>query len=465
MERSEFVSPTETSQTPTNTNLVHLILSNITDGVFTVDSRFRITFFNEAAEEITGFSSSEAIGRYCHEIFRTPICDLDCPLRQSLRSGRRVKNFEIDILTKATKRQTISVSTAPLIDRDGSFLGGVETFRDLSTIKELRKEISGKYTFQDIIAKTPRMRQIFQTLPNIAQSDATVLVQGRSGTGKELFANAIHNLSPRAEGPLITVNCGALPETLLESELFGYVKGAFTDAKQDRTGRFQAAEGGTIFLDEIGDAPLSIQVKLLRVLENREFQPLGSDDTVNIDVRVVAATNQELDRLVAEGRFREDLYYRLNVILIQIPDLCERKEDIPLLVDHFIERFGQRTGRNIKGVTEEAMAFLMSYEYPGNVRELENVLEHAYIISGGPFIKVDDLPHHIVNGTANGRRPDYPTPPLGTKQLSGRYESEQQQIINCLRRNFWSIPKAARELGIHRTTMWRKVKRFKIEIP
>ncbi len=468
MEREEHVTNNETTQPPTDTGLVTLVLSSITDGVFTVDSKFRITFFNEAAEEITGHSASEAIGRNCHEIFRTPICDLDCPLRQSLRTGRRVKNFEIDILTKTGKRQTISVSTAPLVDQNGKFLGGVETFRDLSTIKELRKEISRQYTFQDIIAKTPRMRQIFQTLPNIAQSDATVLVQGRSGTGKELFANAIHNLSPRAEGPLVIVNCGALPETLLESEFFGYVKGAFTDAKQDRIGRFQAAKGGTIFLDEIGDAPLSIQIKLLRVLENREFQPLGSDKTFNTDVRVIAATNQDLDRLVAEGRFREDLYYRLNVILIQIPDLCERKEDIPLLVEHFIEKFGQRTGRNIKGVTEEAMAILMNYEYPGNVRELENVLEHAYIISGGPYIDVEDLPHHLVNGPVSGRRidsPSHPDPERVARPINGRHEDERQQIINCLHRNFWSIPRAARELGIHRTTMWRKVKRFNIEVP
>ncbi len=447
---------------------VELILSNIADGVFTVDSKFRITFFNEAASEITGFAGKEAIGRYCHEIFRTPICDLDCPLRQSLRTGRRVKNFEIDILTRANMRQTISVSTAPLVDQNGAFLGGVETFRDLSTIKELRKEIAGKYTFQDIIAKTPQMRQIFHTLPNIAQSDATVLLQGRSGTGKELFAHAIHNLSPRSSGPLIAVNCGALPEGLLESELFGYVKGAFTDAKQDRVGRFQAAQGGTIFLDEIGDAPLPIQIKLLRVLESREFQPLGSDTTLSTDVRVVAATNQDLEQLVSEGRFREDLYYRLNVILIQIPDLHERKEDIPLLVEHFIERFGQRTGRNIRGITDDAMAVLLEYPYPGNVRELENVLEHAYIVSGGPYITAEDLPHSIsihrrlespTMRTANGLH----APPAGLRPLSPTHE--KQLLLDCLKRNYWSIPRAAKELGIHRTTLWRKVKRHGIEKP
>jgi PAS domain S-box-containing protein len=447
-------------------------LSNIGDGVFTVDSRFRITFFNEAAEEITGFSKEEAIGRYCHEVFRTPICDQDCPLRQSLRTGRRVKNFEIDIRTKNKKRQTISVSTAPLVEQNGTFLGGVETFRDLSTIKGLRREIAGKFTFQDIIAKTPQMRQIFQTLPNIAQSDATVLIHGRSGTGKELFANAIHNLSPRADGPLVTVNCGALPETLLESELFGYVRGAFTDAKQDRAGRFQAAEGGTIFLDEIGDSPLSIQVKLLRVLENREYQPLGSEQTMKTDVRVVAATNQNLDHLVASGRFREDLYYRLNVILIHVPDLRERKEDIPLLCEHFIESFSQRTGRNLKQINDDAMAVLMRYHYPGNVRELENILEHAYIISGDPYIRPEDLPTHFTRPDGppshfvGGRGPAPPllTPNPTVTGPSGHFD-ERQMLIDCLERNFWNIPRAARELGIHRTTMWRKVKRLNIETP
>ncbi|MBW2257031.1 MAG: sigma 54-interacting transcriptional regulator, partial [Deltaproteobacteria bacterium] len=253
--------------------LMDMILSNITDGVFTVDGDFRVTFFNRAAEEITGFTMEEALGRFCHEVFRTPICNQDCPLRRSLRTGQPVKNYEIDILTRSDKRQAISVCTAPLLDEGGQFLGGVETFRDLSTIKSLRKAISGKFVFQDIVSKNRNMRQIFETLPNIAQSDATVLLHGRSGTGKELFAQAIHNLSPRSSEPMIKVNCGALPEALLESELFGHVKGAFTDARSPREGRFRAADGGTIFLDEVGDTPLSVQVKLLRVLQQREFEP------------------------------------------------------------------------------------------------------------------------------------------------------------------------------------------------
>jgi PAS domain S-box-containing protein len=450
---------------PVDPRLMDLILGNIADGVFTVDRQFRITFFNQAAEQITGFSRDDVLGKACSDIFRTPICNQDCPLRQSIRTGQTVKNFEINILTRKRKQQPISVCTAPLIDHQGGFLGGVETFRDMSSIKELRREISSRYTFQDIISKNARLRQIFETLPNIAQTDATILIQGHSGTGKELFATAIHNISPRAAGPLIKVNCGALPESLLESELFGHVKGAFTDAKNGRLGRFQAAHEGTIFLDEIGDLPLAVQVKLLRVLEYREFEPLGSDSTVKVDVRIVAATNQDLEHLVAEGKFREDLYYRLNVILIRLPDLCERKEDIPILVEHFIERFNHHMGRGIRGLDEEAMALLVRYPFPGNVRELENVLEHAYIVTRGPTIGLDDLPNFIIKGRRLIRNLQGQEARQRLGWNPGRLQLDRQGIVNCLERNLWSISRAAGELGMHRTTLWRKVKKLNISKP
>jgi len=448
-----------------NPELVDLILENIADGVFTVDRQFKITFFNQAAERITGCSSKDALGKHCAEVFRTPICSLDCPLRQSLRTNRVVTDFEIEITTHDGKKRPISVCTAPLVDHGGWFLGGVETFRDMSSIKALRQELSGKYTFQDIISKNAKMRQIFETLPNIAQTDATVLIQGRSGTGKELFATAIHNISPRADGPLVKVNCGALPETLLESELFGHVKGAFTDAKYNHMGRFQAAHGGTIFLDEIGDTPLSVQVKLLRVLQDRVIEPLGMERPTKVDVRVVAASNQDLKQLVANGRFREDLFYRLNVVLIDIPDISERKEDIPLLVEHFIGRFNRQLSRNIQRLTDEAMKVLMRYSFPGNVRELENVIEHACIVGRGPRIDLEDLPPAIIDsrqpasfGAVAQRVHAMPTRSHGP-------EAERQRLLECLYRNFWSIPRAARELGIHRTTLWRKVKRLGISRP
>ncbi len=437
--------------------LVNLILDNVAEGIFTVDSQFRITYFNPAAQQITGFSAAEVRGRYCHDVFRSFLCKQDCPLRQSLRTGRTVKNVKIDIRNRSGKQQTISVCTAPLLDKHGVFQGGVETFRDESEIQALRMEISGKFRFQDIISKNAKMQQIFRTLPNIAQSDATVLIQGASGTGKELFAAAIHNLSPRAGGPLVTVNCGALPEGLLESELFGHTKGAFTGAQEARKGRFQAAEGGTILLDEIGDAPLAMQVKLLRVLERREVQHVGSDQVEKIDVRVVAATNKDLERLVEEGRFRSDLFYRLNVILIQLPELAERSEDIPLLTEHFLERFNLRMGRDVRGVSDEATSVLMRHAYPGNVRELENVLEHAYIVCLGPYITIDDLPRQLVGG--RHRRVEALHPP-STRRRSDR---ERQELTDHLRENDWNVPRTARQLGVHRTTIWRRMKRLGIE--
>ena len=441
---------------PPTLKLMDLILGNVADGIFTVDSQFRITYFNPAAARITGYPAEEVLGRYCHEVFRTSLCSQDCPLRQSIRSGRRVKNNRIDIHNRDGQRRTISVSTAPLLDRKGVFQGGVETFRDETELQTLRQEISGKYTFQDIISKNATMQQIFQTLPNIAQSDATVLIQGASGTGKELFAAAIHNLSPRAAGPLVTINCGALPENLLESELFGHVKGAFTDARKAHVGRFEAANGGTILLDEIGEAPPALQVKLLRVLEGRKIRPVGGDKVKKIDVRVLAATNKDLEQLVAEERFRSDLYYRLNVILIQLPDLARRTEDIPLLVDHFLDRMNGRMGRGILGVTREAMALLLRHTYPGNVRELHNVLEHAYIVSTGPRIRPEDLPPQLGHGL--GSRDS--APPGSRSQAAA---AERQQLIESLRENDWNVPRVARQLGVHRTTIWRRMKKLRIE--
>jgi len=435
-----------------------LILDNVADGIFTVDSRFRITYFNRAAGRITGHPPKEVIGQYCHEVFRTSLCSQDCPLRQSIRTGRRVKNAKIDIHTRDGRKRAISVSTAPLLDRQGVFQGGVETFRDDTELHTLRQEISGRYTFQDIISKNPAMQQIFGTLPNIAQSDATVLIQGASGTGKELFAAAIHDLSPRVKGPLITINCGALPENLLESELFGHVKGAFTDARKDHVGRFEAANGGTILLDEIGEAPPSLQVKLLRVLEGRKIRRVGGDKVRSVDVRVLAATNKDLEQMVAEERFRSDLYYRLNVILIQLPDLAQRSEDIPLLVDHFLDRLNGRMGRDIQGVTSDAMAILLRHTYPGNVRELQNVLEHAYIVSTGPRIRPVDLPPQLLSGSEHG-----PHPAGRPASISSAAAAQRQQLVEQLRANDWNVPRVARLLGLHRTTIWRRMKKLRIE--
>ncbi|MBD3180461.1 MAG: PAS domain-containing protein, partial [Candidatus Latescibacteria bacterium] len=314
-----------------------IILDSIVDGVFTVDLNWRITYFNAAAERITGIPSEEAVGRLCAEIFKADVCEGACVMKRTMDTGEPISNETVKIIRSDGKTLRVSVSTALLKDKEGNVVGGVETFRDLSTEFELRKKLTRSYSFEDIVSKNHRMQELFDILPDLAESDSTVLIEGESGTGKELFARAIHSLSYQREGPMVTVNCGALPDTLLESELFGYRKGAFTDARRDKPGRFAMAEGGTIFLDEIGEISPAMQVRLLRVLQDGVYEPLGSNQPVHSDVRVIAATNSSLEDLVEEGKFRKDLYYRINVVSMNIPPLRERRDDIPLLADHFID--------------------------------------------------------------------------------------------------------------------------------
>jgi transcriptional regulator with PAS, ATPase and Fis domain len=289
-------------------------------------------------------------------------------------------------------------------------------------------------------------------LPRIAESSSTVLIGGQSGTGKELIARAIHNHSPQKDGPFITVNCGALPDTLCESELFGYKAGAFTDAKRDKLGRFALAQNGSIFLDEIGDISPAVQIRLLRVLENRVYEPLGSTKTIETNARVIAATHRNLGELVKKGTFREDLYFRINVIRLALPTLAERKSDIPLLIDHFIERFNHIHGRNILGITQEAIAAMLMYPWPGNVRELENAIEHAFALCQGDLIQMAHLPEDII--PANGSI-------LVTTGLTLK-EVEKQTIEQALKRNSWKRVKTARELGINKNTLRYKIKRYGI---
>ena len=433
---------------------VEIILDSITDGVFTVDRDWRITSFNRAAEEITGVPRKEAIGKPCCEVFKASICETDCALRKTMATGKPVVNKAVYIVDSSGERIPISISTALLRDKAGRVVGGVETFRDLSLVEELRRELAGHYTFEDIVSKNPAMLRLFEILPQVAESGSTVLIEGESGTGKELVARAVHNLSPRREGPFVVVNCGALPDTLLESELFGYKAGAFTDAKQDKAGRFQLAAGGTIFLDEIGDVSPALQVRLLRVLQEKTFEPLGGVESVKVDVRIVAATNKPLDELVKAGTFREDLYYRINVVRLRLPPLRERREDIPLLIDHFIARFNRLCGKDITGVSPEAMAALVSYDYPGNVRELENIVEYAFVLCSGGIIKPEHLPEHI--------RPALPgtgIPGISLKDL------EKRAIVEALARNKGNRLAAARELGIHKSTLFRKIRTLGIHVP
>lgn len=432
----------------------NVILNSIADGVFTTDREGRVTFFNKAAQEITGFASKEAIGRYCFDIFRADICQSRCALKETIRTKKEIINLPITILNKEGKRVPISISTAVLKNEKGQIIGGVETFRDLSTIEELKKELYQKYTLGDIISKNHLIHEIFDILPNIAESDSTVLIQGASGTGKELFAKAIHNLSRRKEKPFIKVNCVALPDTLLESELFGYVKGAFTDAKKDKPGRFALANGGTIFLDEVGDMSPSLQVKLLRVLQEKEYEPLGSTSPRKTDVRIIAASNRDLARLVSEGKFRDDLFYRLNVVKIELPSLSQRSEDIPLLIDHFIQKFNAKMRKQITGITDPALRVLLNYDYPGNVRELENIIEHAFVLCKKEQIDLDCLPKELSKATIEMETS------LPQKEESPLERAEADVIERALKKYQGNRVRAAKELGIDRTTLWRKMKKY-----
>jgi len=435
----------------------HVILNSIADGVFTTDNEGKITFINKAAEGITGFSSKEAIGHFCFDVFRADICQTRCALKETLKTKKEITNLSVTILNKEGKKMPISISTAVLKNEKGQIIGGVETFRDLSTIEELKKELSQKYTLGDIISKNHKIHEIFNILPDIAESDSTVLVQGASGTGKELFAKAIHNLSRRKTKPFVKVNCGALPDTLLESELFGYVKGAFTDAKKDKPGRFALANEGTIFLDEVGDMSPSLQVKLLRVLQEKEFEPLGATGSRKTDVRIIAATNKDLSTLVSDGKFRDDLFYRLNVVKIELPLLRERREDIPLLIDTFVQKFNAKMGKQITGVSDEVMRTLMRYDYPGNVRELENIIEHAFVLCKGDRIDLGCLPKEFA-GDQGGITALAPS-----KEETPFQKAESEIIERTLKKYDGNRIKTAKELGLDRTTLWRKIKKHALK--
>jgi PAS domain S-box-containing protein len=435
----------------------NVILNSIADGVFTTDNEGKITFINKAAEQMTGFSSKEAIGHFCFDIFRADICQTRCALKETLKTKKEITNLPVTILNKEGKKMPISISTAVLKDEKGHIIGGVETFRDLSTIEELKKELSQKYTLGDIISKNHKIHEIFNILPDIAESDSTVLVQGASGTGKELFAKAIHNLSRRKTKPFVKVNCGALPDTLLESELFGYVKGAFTDAKKDKPGRFALANEGTIFLDEVGDMSPSLQVKLLRVLQEKEFEPLGSTSPRKTDVRIIAATNKDLSKLVNDGNFRDDLFYRLHVVKIELPLLRERREDIPLLIDAFVQKFNAKMGKQVTGVSDEVMRTLMRYDFPGNVRELENIIEHAFVLCKGDRIDLGSLPKEFAGdqGEITAFSP--------SKEETPFQKAESEIIERTLKKYEGNRIKTAHELGLDRTTLWRKMKKYALK--
>jgi PAS domain S-box-containing protein len=433
------------------------LLDSVPDGVFTVDVDWRITFFNRAAEQITGIRRQEALGRRCCDVFRASICETACALKQTLATRRPVANKVVYIVNAQGERIPISISTAALKDARGKVIGGVESFRDLRLVNELRREAEQQDSFSDIIGRSTVMRQLFDLLPLAAESDSTVLIEGASGTGKELFARALHRLSRRHDKRFVAINCGALPDTLLESELFGYKAGAFTDARKDKPGRFALAEGGTLFLDEISDISPAMQTRLLRVLQERVYEPLGAVEPVRADVRVIVATNQSLDALVKEGEFREDLYYRVHVVRMELPSLRDRREDLPLLIDHFVARLNRLKGRNIAGVSDATLVRLMEYDFPGNVRELENIIEHAFVLCRSGLIELAHLPPQFRNEGMSARS--------GLPSGLTLAAMEKLLLRDALRRNKGNRAAAARELGIDTSTLFRKIKALGLNSP
>ena len=438
-------------------NSTEAILESISDGVFTVDLQWRITSFNRAAEEITGVSREDAIGQICSEVFRSSMCEAECALKRTLESGKPVIGQSGYIISAEGVRLPISVSTAVLKDAQGRVVGGAETFRDLSEVEALRSALEGRVQIGDLVSRSPLMQEVFEVLPAIAASPSTVLICGETGTGKELMAHTIHTLSGRSKGPFVVISCGALPDTLLESELFGYKTGAFTGAVKNKPGRFALACGGTLFLDEIGEISPALQVRLLRVLQERVYEPLGGVRSETTDARIIAATNKDLAVEIRRKTFREDLYYRINVVRVELPPLRNRKEDIPILVKHFIDRFNRLQRKSISGVTGEALSLLMAHHWPGNIRELENVIERCFILCDEPYIAIAHLPEEL---TAHGK--------LKTCDTGMRYARdllETQAICSALARNANNRQAAAKDLGIHKSTLFRKIKKLGIVMP
>ena len=439
---------------PLEEDTTKVILDCISDGVFTIDYNWEITSFNRAAEEITGISKKEAMGRHCWEVFRSNMCEEDCALKKTMEEGKPFISSSAYIINSDKKKISITASTSLLIDGNGDVIGGVESFRDHSLVEKLRKELSSNFQMEDIVSNAFAMKNIFNILPQISDSDSSVLIEGETGTGKELMARAIHNMSHRKDKPFIAINCGALPDTLLESELFGYKKGAFTNAVKDKPGQFSLADGGTVFLDEIGDTSAAFQVSMLRVLQEHEYTPLGGINKEKTDIRIIAATNRNLAERVEKNKFRQDLYYRINVIRLTLPPLRQRMEDIPLLVERFIDKLNLRQGKLIQGIDQTVLSAFMSHPFPGNIRELENIIEHAFVLCTEGIITLKHLPGFLSQGSAPGC--DQNDDPVKSAQT--------KLIMDALTHNNYNRNAAARPLGIHKSTLFRQIKKLGITL-
>lgn len=430
-------------------NRLDAIFNSSIEGTFTINNDWVVTAFNKSAENITGYSSEEVIGRHCWEIFRHLKCRNGCHMEATMEKGKSAIGVEIEILTKTGDAIPVRINSAILKDSSGNKTGAVETFIDLSEVKRLSAELNEKYKFGNIVGNGKEASKLRQLLESVASTSSTVLITGESGTGKELVAKAIHAGSRFAGGPFIAVNCSAFAETLIESELFGHEAGAFTGALKSKPGRFEMAEGGTLFIDEIGDLSPLIQTKLLRVIENREFERVGGTKSIKLNTRIIAATNKDLQFEIEAGRFREDFYYRINVFNIHIPPLRHRKEDIPQLVNHFIQKFNRVMEKNVRSCSSEMMEILMDYNWPGNIRELENVIEHAFILCSSNTLNAGDLPQKLI------------TPlPYKIYPAAGFRDSEKERLLYFLDIHGWNRGKTAAALNINPSTLWRKMKKY-----
>lgn len=457
---------TMSSDTPQE---LEAILDTMADGVFVLDTERRVRRWNRAMERLTGYTAEETVGRVCGVFpWLRDAQEADDGAYCRLFASGSMDRSELTVSCKDGSTIPVLVSARILHDGDVP-TGAVVTVTDISTLKKLesevtllRREVEGRYEFANIIGKSPAMQQVFNLIELAAASQTTVLIQGETGTGKELVAKAIHYHSDRREGPLVSVNCAALSESLVESELFGHARGSFTGALKDHVGRFERANGGTLFLDEVGEIPLPVQVKLLRAIQEREIERIGETKVRSVDVRIIAATHRDLRERVNQGVFREDLFYRLKVFPINLPPLRERKEDIAPLVEHFIRQFNTRTGKDIKGLDPDAMRMVMDYCWLGNIRELENAIEHAFVTCPGGLIGPLDLPLEIrrveLRASVCGEFPPEP----GPQTVRKRHVAGKDELLDVLRATGWNKAEAARRLGITRTQVWRRMSQLGI---
>jgi len=436
------------------------ILDSVALGIFAVDKNWNITFFNREAERITGYGREEALGKKCWNILPNERCHKRCHMRQAMRTGRSVIKARVHVLNRSHRRIPLEITAALLHDDAGEMMGGVESFMDLTARQSLEDFVRQSYQYHSMIGRDKGMRHLFSIVKTVAPTEASLLLLGETGTGKDLLARVVHNASSRADKPYIKVNCAAIPHNLLESELFGYRKGAFTDARRDKPGLFAQAQGGTIFLDEIADIPKELQAKLFQVLDESAYYPLGATSPETVDVRFIAATNLNLAALMERGEFRADLYFRLRVVELVLPPLRDRPSDIPLLIEHFLHEFAAQQSKHITGMEPEAMHLLLNYDYPGNVRELRHIVEHGVILSCGDFVELEDLPQSLIDRANSHAQPqgqpllsEVPT----SLDLKGR---ERIMLLEALQEHGWRIGETASALGIDRTTLWRRKKKL-----